>query len=293
MGRAQARQAVPAHERDDALAPRSAGGWSTPRCPTSGPCRSARAPRSSPTGTGSRASSRTSSRSTATRRRPPRGTAARSPTRSSRWRSSSATRTSAPTRTLEKLGQLKPVFRKDGTVTAGNSSPMNDGASALLLSGERGRRAGADRQPRVERRRAAALRHRAGRGGEQGARARGHRLGRPDGGRAQRGVRRAVARLPGRVEGARPGDRQRQRRRDRARPRARQLGHAAADHARARAQAARRRLGPGDDVHRRRTGGRDGDRGMNGYRRDDRRHAPGVPHARVRARRRGGRPTSR
>jgi acetyl-CoA acetyltransferase family protein len=38
--------------------------------------------------------------------------------------------------TLEKLGQLKPVFRKDGTVTAGNSSPMNDGASALLLSGD-------------------------------------------------------------------------------------------------------------------------------------------------------------
>jgi acetyl-CoA acetyltransferase family protein len=35
---------------------------------------------------------------------------------------------------LEKLGQLKPVFRKDGTVTAGNSSPMNDGASALVLS---------------------------------------------------------------------------------------------------------------------------------------------------------------
>jgi acetyl-CoA acetyltransferase family protein len=38
--------------------------------------------------------------------------------------------------TLEKLGTLKPVFRKDGTVTAGNSSPMNDGASALLLSAE-------------------------------------------------------------------------------------------------------------------------------------------------------------
>ena len=36
--------------------------------------------------------------------------------------------------TMEKLGQLKPVFRKDGTVTAGNSSPMNDGASALLLT---------------------------------------------------------------------------------------------------------------------------------------------------------------
>jgi acetyl-CoA acetyltransferase family protein len=36
--------------------------------------------------------------------------------------------------TLEKLAALKPVFRRDGTVTAGNSSPMNDGASALLLS---------------------------------------------------------------------------------------------------------------------------------------------------------------
>jgi acetyl-CoA acetyltransferase family protein len=37
---------------------------------------------------------------------------------------------------LEKLAQLKPVFRKDGTVTAGNSSPMNDAASVLLLTGE-------------------------------------------------------------------------------------------------------------------------------------------------------------
>jgi acetyl-CoA acetyltransferase family protein len=35
---------------------------------------------------------------------------------------------------LEKLAQLKPVFRKDGTVTAGNSSPMNDAASAVLLT---------------------------------------------------------------------------------------------------------------------------------------------------------------
>jgi len=35
--------------------------------------------------------------------------------------------------TLEKLGALKPVFRDDGTVTAGNSSPLSDGASAALL----------------------------------------------------------------------------------------------------------------------------------------------------------------
>ncbi len=41
---------------------------------------------------------------------------------------------------LEKLATLKPAFKKDGTVTAGNSSPLNDGAAALLLvSAEYGR----------------------------------------------------------------------------------------------------------------------------------------------------------
>ncbi|MCJ7532958.1 MAG: acetyl-CoA C-acyltransferase, partial [Anaerolineales bacterium] len=35
--------------------------------------------------------------------------------------------------TLESLARLKPAFRKDGTVTAGNSSGLNDGAAALLL----------------------------------------------------------------------------------------------------------------------------------------------------------------
>jgi 3-oxoadipyl-CoA thiolase len=34
---------------------------------------------------------------------------------------------------LEALAQLRPVFRQGGTVTAGNSSPLNDGAAALLL----------------------------------------------------------------------------------------------------------------------------------------------------------------
>ena len=37
---------------------------------------------------------------------------------------------------LEKLGALKPAFTKDGSVTAGNSSGINDGASALLLASE-------------------------------------------------------------------------------------------------------------------------------------------------------------
>jgi len=35
--------------------------------------------------------------------------------------------------TLEKLAVLKPAFRKDGSVTAGNSSGINDGAAALVL----------------------------------------------------------------------------------------------------------------------------------------------------------------
>ena len=35
---------------------------------------------------------------------------------------------------LEKLAKLKPAFVKDGTVTAGNSSPLNDGAGAALLA---------------------------------------------------------------------------------------------------------------------------------------------------------------
>lgn len=38
--------------------------------------------------------------------------------------------------TLERLAQLKPVFRAGGTVTAGNASPMNDGAAGLLLVSE-------------------------------------------------------------------------------------------------------------------------------------------------------------
>jgi 3-oxoadipyl-CoA thiolase len=38
--------------------------------------------------------------------------------------------------TLEKLASLEPAFRKGGTVTAGNSSPINDGAAAVLLTSD-------------------------------------------------------------------------------------------------------------------------------------------------------------
>jgi acetyl-CoA C-acetyltransferase len=36
--------------------------------------------------------------------------------------------------TLEKLASLRPVFRENGTVTAGNACPLNDGAAALLVT---------------------------------------------------------------------------------------------------------------------------------------------------------------
>lgn len=40
--------------------------------------------------------------------------------------------------TIETLMKLKPVFRQGGTVTAGNASPMNDGAAAMLVMSSRG-----------------------------------------------------------------------------------------------------------------------------------------------------------
>ncbi len=40
--------------------------------------------------------------------------------------------------TLETLGKLRPAFTKEGTVTAGNASGLNDGAAALLLASEAG-----------------------------------------------------------------------------------------------------------------------------------------------------------
>jgi len=38
--------------------------------------------------------------------------------------------------TAEKLGQLRPAFKKDGTVTAGNASGINDGAAAVVVASE-------------------------------------------------------------------------------------------------------------------------------------------------------------
>ena len=47
--------------------------------------------------------------------------------------------------TMEKIGKLKPAFKKDGTVTAGNASGINDGAAMLvLMSKEKAQELGVD-----------------------------------------------------------------------------------------------------------------------------------------------------
>ena len=45
-----------------------------------------------------------------------------------------------PDVTLDGLAKLKPVFRKDGSVTAGNASGINDGAAAMIVASERAAR---------------------------------------------------------------------------------------------------------------------------------------------------------
>ena len=122
----------------------SAGGSSTRAWPSATTrTRWARPPRTSPSAGASRASARTRSRSRASSAPSPPSRPAGSPTRSSRSASrsaratrssSTATSTRAPTRPLEALARLRPAFRPEGgTVTAGNSSGINDGASAVLL----------------------------------------------------------------------------------------------------------------------------------------------------------------
>jgi acetyl-CoA acetyltransferase family protein len=51
-----------------------------------------------------------------------------------------------PDTSLERLATLKPAFGADGTITAGNASPVTDGASAVLLMSER-RAADEGREP--------------------------------------------------------------------------------------------------------------------------------------------------
>ena len=112
---------------------------------------------------------------------------------------------------MESLARLKPVFRTDGTVTAGNASPLNDGAAALFLAGDAGlaRLGGPTPLARIVSRAAAGVDPQLfGIGPVEAANralaARRHRLVRPRRRRAQRGVRRAVAGLPAPLAGPGP-----------------------------------------------------------------------------------------
>lgn len=55
-----------------------------------------------------------------------------------------------PGTTVEKLASLKPVFKEDGTVTAGNACPLNDGAAAtLVMSAEKAAELGLKPRARI------------------------------------------------------------------------------------------------------------------------------------------------
>ena len=61
--------------------------------------------------------------------------------------------------TVEKLANLRPVFKEDGTVTAGNACPLNDGAAAvLIMSAERAQELGLKPRARIIATSAAAIR---------------------------------------------------------------------------------------------------------------------------------------
>jgi acetyl-CoA acyltransferase len=138
-----------------------------------------------------------------------------------------------PSLTLDELATKRPAFRPGGTVTGGNSSPLNDGAACLLLASERALTGTAGPAPMAR--------------GLAGRRAR------PD--RGERGVRGAGG-GGGRRAQARPRPRERQRRGHRDRPPARLLGRADHHHAAARVPPAGSRPGGGHHVHRRRAGHR-------------------------------------
>ena len=164
--------------------------------------------------------------------------------------------------TAEKLAGLKPAFRSGGTVTAGNSSPLNDGAAALLLMSERAAAsAGAPPLARVAARATSGVEpHLYGIGPVEAARDRAascrHRLRRPGGGGAERGLRGAEPVVPGRVARPRSGHREPagRRHRHRAPPGLQRRPHP--HHPRAPPPAHGWPLGPGGHVHRRRAGHR-------------------------------------
>ena len=167
--------------------------------------------------------------------------------------------------TLEKLAELKPAFREDGKVTAGNSCPLNDGAAAvLIMSDARAKELGLTPRARIVASATAALEPELMGVAPIGAikkvldRA-GHEDGRRRRRRAERGVRGAGDPDHERVRHP-AGEAEPARRRDRAGPSVRHDGRAHHDDAAERPRDRRQDDRPRDDVRRRRPGPRDGRR---------------------------------
>ena len=164
-----------------------------------------------------------------------------------------------PGTTLEKVSALKPAFRPDGTVTAGNCCPLNDGAAAVVvMSDRRAAELGLTPLARIVASGVSALSPEImGLGPVEASRQALARAGmtierhRP--GRDQRGVRRPGHPVLHRSR-HRPGQAERQRRGDRRRPPVRDDRGADHHHAAEQPAVPRQDDGPGDDVRRRRPG---------------------------------------
>ena len=164
-----------------------------------------------------------------------------------------------PGTTIEKVAALKPVFRPDGTVTAGNCCPLNDGAAAVVvMSDVKAAELGITPLARIVSSGVTALSpgdHGPGPGGGVPAGARpgrdGHRRHRPGG--DQRGVRGSGHPVLHRSR-RRPGQAQRERRRHRGRAPVRHDRGAHCHHPAEQPAVPRRDPGPRDHVRGRRPG---------------------------------------
>lgn len=168
-----------------------------------------------------------------------------------------------PDSTTDRLAGLRPSFRPDGTITAGNASPLSDGASAVLLGSEGvGRRLGAAPLARFAGRGTHAVEpqrfgFRAGRGRAPGPPSRRDHVGRRLRRRAQRSIRSPGPGLRRRL-GGQPGVGQLARRVYRPRSPAGRVRRATDRHLGPPAAPGRGAVGSSRHLHRRRSGTRRG-----------------------------------
>ena len=170
-----------------------------------------------------------------------------------------------PDTTAERLAALRPVFREGGTVTAGNSSQINDGAACLTVtSDEKAKQLGAEPLARIVASGAAGVEPSyMGVGPVPATRLALERAGLKieDIDLVELNEAFAAQVLASiRELGVAAREAERERRRDRDRPSARRLGRPPDRHARTRATPQRQALRRSHDVHRRRSGARDRDR---------------------------------